>query len=240
MKNYNHLIKKAKAYFDTSQFENAHNCLLDILKSDELDLVKKSNLYLLLGDINIKLNNFKNSNDYFLKYLEISPNDPKILNLLANNCSKIRQYKKAEEYYLKAINFKANYEVAIINLAVLFDNLGNKLDALKFYKKAIKINPNNLGVLFNMYKLEKKILDANKISLIKKYLDNNKENFFNIASGYFLLAENENKKKEIKKEIFFLEKANSYSFKSKKKINEQALNYWLNIIPKNLIIFCLK
>ncbi len=240
MKNYNHLIKKAKAYFDTSQFENAHNCLLDILKSDELDLVKKSNLYLLLGDINIKLNNFKNSNDYFLKYLEISPNDPKILNLLANNCSKIRQYKKAEEYYLKAINFKANYEVAIINLAVLFDNLGNKLDALKFYKKAIKINPNNLGVLFNMYKLEKKILDANKISLIKKYLDNNKENFFNIASGYFLLAENENKKKEIKKEIFFLEKANSYSFKSKKKINEQALNYWLNIIPKKFDNFLFK
>ena len=52
MKKYNQLIKKAKFFFDSNQFEDAHNCLLDVLKRFELDLKIKSNLYLLLADIN--------------------------------------------------------------------------------------------------------------------------------------------------------------------------------------------
>ena len=232
MNYYNQLIKKAKTFFDLNQFDSAKNCLLNILDNFELNLPSKSNLYLLLADVNSKLNNFKDTNDYFLKYLEINPNNPTVLNSIANNYSKIRQYKKAEEYYLKAINLKADYDTAIINLALLFDNLGNKLDALRLYKKALKINPNNLAVLFNMYKLEKKILDEKNITLVKKYLDSNNQDFFNIASGYFLLADNESKKKKIKNEIFFLQKANNFSFRSREKTNQQALNYWLNIIPK--------
>ncbi len=232
MKNYNQSLKKAKTFFDQNQFESAQNCLLNVLKEFELNLANKSNLYLLLADINTKLNDFKKTNDYFSKYLEINPNNPKVLNLAANNFSKMRQYKKAEEHYLKAIDLKADYEGAIINLAVLYDNLGNKVNAINFYKKAIEINPNNFGVIFNMSKLEKKILDEKKIVLIRKYLDSNKYDFFNIASGYFLLAENENRKKNFKDEVYFLEKANSYSFQSKEKINKQAVNYWMNIIPK--------
>ncbi len=232
MEKYNQLIKKAKTFFESHQFENANNCLQHILKSFELDTDKKSNLYLLIADINTKLNNFKEANDYLLRYLKINPNTPKVLNLIANNFSKVQQYKKAEEYYLKAINLKQDYDEALINLALLFDNLGKKKDALNYYKKAITINPNNLGVLFNMYKLENKTLNDKKISSIEKYLSLNDKDFFNIASGYYLLAQNENKKKNITKEIYFLEKANNYSFRSKEKINEQALNYWLNIIPK--------
>ena len=194
MKKYNQLLKKAKTLFDANQFEDSQDCLQNILKNFKLDLANKSNLYLLLADINSKLNNFKDTNNYFLKYLEINPKDPKVLNLIANTFSKMRDYKKAEEYYLKAIEMETNYEGAIINLAILYDNLGNKLKALNFYKKAFEINPNNLGILFNMYKLEKKILDKKKIGLIKNYLDFNKRDFFNLASGYFLLAENEKKK----------------------------------------------
>ena len=232
MEKYNQLIKKAKTFFYLNQFENAQICLLNILKSFELNLVNKFNIYLLLADINKKLNNFKDANNYSLSCLEINPNNPKILNSIANNYSKMSRYEKAEEYYLKAISFNKDYEEAIINLAILFDNLGKKTDALNFYEKAIKINPNNLSVLFNMQKLEKKILDEKKVTSIKKYLNSGKQDFFNAASGYFLLAENEKKRKNIVNEIFFLKKANDFSFKSNEKINEQALNYWLNIIPK--------
>tara|TARA_B100001093_G_scaffold70831_1_gene61348 strand:- start:254 stop:1729 length:1476 start_codon:yes stop_codon:yes gene_type:complete len=232
MENYNQLIKKAKFFFDANQFEKAQNCLSNILKNFELDLKTKGNLYLLLADIHTKLNNFKDSNKYYLSYLDLSPNDFIAHNSIANNYSKIGQYKKAEKHYLKAINLNKDYEAAIINLAILFDNLGNKSDALKFYKKAIKINSNNLGVLYNIYKLEKKILDNKKIALIKEYLDSDNSDYFNKASGYFLLAGYENKKKNITNEVFFLEKANTNSFRSKEKVNKEALNYWLNIIPK--------
>ena len=203
MEKYNQLIKKAKTFFYLNQFENAQICLLNILKSFELNLVNKFNIYLLLADINKKLNNFKDANNYSLSCLEINPNNPKILNSIANNYSKMSRYEKAEEYYLKAISFNKDYEEAIINLAILFDNLGKKTDALNFYEKAIKINPNNLSVLFNMQKLEKKILDEKKVTSIKKYLNSGKQDFFNAASGYFLLAENEKKRKNIVNEIFF-------------------------------------
>ena len=52
MEKYNQLIKKAKTFFELHQFENANNCLQHILKSFELDSDKKSNLYLLIADIN--------------------------------------------------------------------------------------------------------------------------------------------------------------------------------------------
>ena len=232
MNNYIQLIKKAKTFFNLNQFENAHNCLLNVLKSFELDLTTKSNLYLLLADINTKLNNFKDTDNYFQKYLEINSNNSKVSNLIANNYSKMREYKKAEEYYLNAISLDKDNEMAIVNLAILFENLGKKSEAINFYKKAIKINPNNLSVLYNMSKLEKKILGEKKTTLIKDYIESDNRDLFNIASGYFLLAENENRKKNTENEISFLKKANSYSFRSRKKINEQALNYWLNIIPK--------
>ena len=232
MNKYNQLIKKAKTFFNLDQFENAHNCILNILNSFELDLTTKSNLYLLLANINTKLNNFKDTDNYLQKYLEINSNNSKVSNLIGNNYSKMREYKKAEEYYLNAISLDKDNEAAIVNLAILFENLGKKSEAINFYKKAIKINPNNLSVLYNMSKLEKKILREKKTTLIKDYIESDKRDLFNIASGYFLLAENENRKNNIEDEISFLKKANSYSFRSREKINEQALNYWLNIIPK--------
>ena len=212
MEKYNQLIKKAKTFFELHQFENANNCLLSILKNFQLDADKKLNLYLLIADINTRLNNFKDANDYLLRYLKINPNIPKVFNLIANNFSKVRQFKKAEEYYLKAINLQQDYEEALINLALLFDNLGKKQDALNYYKKAIMMNPNNLGVLFNIYKLENKTLNEKQISSIEEYLSSDNKDFFNTASGYYLLAKNENKKKNITKEISFLEKAKNYSF----------------------------
>ncbi len=232
MNKYSQLIKKAKTFFDANQFESAHNCILNVLNNYELDLKTKSNLYLLLADINTKLNNFKDTNIYLLKYLKINSKNSKIYNSIANNHLRMREYSKAKEYYLNAINLNKDNEAAIINLAILLENLGKKKEALKYYDKAIKIDPKNLSVLYNMNKLEKKTLNKDQTDLIKNYIKSNDQDFFNIASGYFLLAENEIGKDNIKSEVSFLQKANGYSFKSKERINEQALNYWLNIIPK--------
>jgi hypothetical protein len=59
MRNYNQLIKKAKLYFLQNQFELAQKLIIDILKEFELKSTQTSNLQLLLGEINVKLNNFK-------------------------------------------------------------------------------------------------------------------------------------------------------------------------------------
>ena len=232
MRNYNQLIKKAKLYFLQNQFELAQKYIVDILKEFELKSTQISNLQLLLGEINFKLNAFKESNEYYFKYLKNNKINSQISNQIANNYLKLRKYKKSEQYYLKAITLNKNYETAIINLAILYENLGNKKEALNFYKKALDINPKNLGILYNMYKLEKDLLNPETISLIKSYITSNNNNYFNVAAGYYLLSENDYINNNTKNELFHLEKANHFSFLSNEKINKQALNYWLNIIPK--------
>ncbi len=232
MSNYNQLINKAKTFYNSNQFNNAKGCLLELLEKYKLDTEIKSKVYLLLADVLNKINSFKYVEEYLLKYLKINPSDSTALNLIANNFSKVRRYEAAEKYYKKSIKFDKNNETAIINLAILLENLGRNLDSINFYNKALSINPNNLGVIYNMSKLDKKIVDEKKIDLIKKTISLKNVDYFNIAAGYFLLANLDYEKKDVNKEIFFLEQANKFSFKHKEKINMQALNYWLNIIPK--------
>ena len=234
MKNYNQLINKAKSFYKSNQFENAKNCLLQIIKNFKLDAKVKLNIVLLLADILNRLNDFKDIEKYLLEYLEFHPTNSKILNLIANNYSKMRKFHKSEEYYIKAIDINENDESAIINLAILFENLGRDEDALNFYKKALIINPKNLGVLYNMSKIKKNNLDKKKINLIKEFINSDSYEYFNVAAGYFLLANAEKEKNNFLEEASLLEKANYFSFKSKEKRNKQGLNYWLNVIPNKL------
>ena len=53
-----------------------------------------------------------------------------------------------------------------------------------------------------------------------------------MAAGFFLLAENDRKKKKIKQEIKNLELAHKYAFKNNININQKSRNYWLNTIPR--------
>jgi len=232
MRNYNQLIKKAKLYFLQNQFELAQKLIIDILKEFELKSTQTSNLQLLLGEINVKLNNFKKANEYYFEYLKNNKNNPQICNQIANNYLKLKEYNKSEQYYLKAISLDKNYETGIINLAVLYDNLGKKKEALNFYEKAFNKNQKNLSILYNMYKLKKNFLNSNTINVVKNYIAANNHNYFDVAAGYYLLSENDYLNNNTEKELFHLEKANHFSFLSNEKINKQALNYWLNIIPK--------
>ena len=234
MKNYNQLINEAKIFYKSNQFENTKNCLLKVIKNFKLEDKIKLNIFLLLADVLNKLNNFKDVEKYLFKYLEIDPINFGVLNLIAKNYTKMREFHKSEEYYMKAININKNNEALIINLAILLENLGRDLDALNFYKKALAINPKNLGVLYNMSKLKEKNLDKKEIDLINELIKSDSPEYFNIASGYFLLANEEGKKNNFSKEASFLEKANDFSFKSREKINKSSLKYWLNIIPKKL------
>ena len=52
------------------------------------------------------------------------------------------------------------------------------------------------------------------------------------AAGFFLLANNANKKKLFNKEIEYLKKAHTHVFSGNLGSNKKSLNYWLNIIPK--------
>ena len=231
MEDYIQLINKAKNFYKINKFEEAKISLLKVINNFELESKIKLNILLLLADTLSKLNNFQDVKYYLFEYQKINPNNSGVLNMIANNFLRMKDFKKAEEYYLKSVSINEKNETALINLAILLENLGRNSESLKFYKKALNLNPKNLSVLYNMSKLDKKIPYNQDIPNIEKFIKSGKDEYFNIASGYFLLAKKENEKKNFKKEVFFLEKANHYSFKSKDKVNKQALNYWFEIIP---------
>ena len=95
----------------------------------------------------------------------------------------------------------------------------------------MSINSNNIGALYNLSNIDKSIIDEKKITLLKNLIKNEKLNTFDIASCYFILAENEKKNKNFNKEIDLLKQANEFSYQKKKSLHTQSNNYWLKVLP---------
>ncbi|MBD1159315.1 sulfotransferase [Pelagibacterales bacterium SAG-MED19] len=232
MDNTKNLILEAKELYSKKSYFEAKSCLLKVFENFNLDIKLKMNLYVLISDIYYKINEFENAENYLLKYLKEDRSNSNIFNLLGNVYLKKRDFKNSEKSYLESEKLDKNNETAIFNLAILYHNLGKKKEAISFYKKILIKNPKKIGILFNLASLDKTIINEEKISFLKKIINDNKLNHFDMASCYFLIAENEKKKKNFKDEINLLSSANKLSFRSNEKKNIQLNEYWLKIIPK--------
>ncbi len=232
MNNNKDLIIRAKNFYEKRNFDDARDCLLLALTNKKLDDTSRLSLYILISDIYFKINDFVNSEKYLLKYIKINKLNDKVLNSLGNIYLKIRDYKNSEKFYLESIKVNNNNENAMVNLAILYHNLGNKEKAVFYYNKILKKNSENIGALYNLSNLDKTVLNENNIGDLKKLIESKSLNNFDIASCYFLLAENAKRKENFNEEINFLEQANHFSYKEKEKFNIRSDDYWLNIIPK--------
>ena len=231
MNNIKDLISKAKKFYDNKNFFDAKTCLLQALKSNEIDRKGELSLHYLIADICYKINDFNDAEKYLLKYIEFGNTNSKIFNFLGNIYLKKRNYKESEKFYIKAIDLDDKNENALVNLAILYQNLGKQKLAASFYKKIIEKNPKNIGALYNLSNIDKKIISDKKILLLSNLMKEKDLTDFDLASSYFLLAENEKNKKNFNEEINFLEKANDYSFKVNENIKKQSNEYWLKVIP---------
>ena len=217
MLNIKDLLIKAKKFYDDKKFFEAEDIIKQVIEDVKLDNSIRLKLYVLLSDICYKINNFNDAELYLLKYYKEDGNNSEILNSLGNIYEKKRDFKNSEIFYLKSIQENKNNEIALSNLAILYHNLGREKDAKKFYNKVLSINSNNIGALYNLSNIDKSIIDEKKITLLKNLIKNEKLNTFDIASCYFILAENEKKNKNFNKEIDLLKYANEFSYQKKKK-----------------------
>jgi hypothetical protein len=229
MNNPDDKIKKAFKLYNEKKFEESKFIFLNLIKNVKFD--KK--IYFMLYEIYLKLNDIKNAKKYLINFLVYDNKNHIALNQLANLYLKEGAIKKSEENYLKAINIKKDYLIAITNLAVLYEGIGDKTNAEKYYLDGINLSPEYLSIYYNLNKINSSFIDKKKIEYISKVLKEEKLNPFNMAAGFFLLAESNRKKKKIKDEIKNLELAHKYAFQDKININQQSRNYWLNIIAKN-------
>ena len=190
------------------------------------DLISLAQLHKEKGDL-ISTLNFLN------EILKLDPDNKRALNNIGNIHKETKNFDEAINYYLKAINSNPNYTIAKINLAILYHDLGNLDEAKKIYKELITLDKENFAIHFNLSRIDFSYFDEDMIKFIENSIENADINNYNKASGYFILAKNQQIKKNFNKELNFLKKGHEYFRKSiSKKIYEQSFNYWLNVIPK--------
>jgi len=229
MNNIDDKVKKAFKLFNEKKFEKSKIIFLNLIKNPKFD--KK--IYFMLYEIYFQLNDTNNAKKYLISFLEFDNKNHIALNQLANLYLKKGDIKLAEENYIKAIKTKKDYLIAITNLAVLYEGIGDKDNAEKYYLEGINLSPDDLSIYYNLSKIKPDFIDEQKIEHISQILKIKKLEPFNIAAGFFLLAEYSRRKKNIKEEIKNLELAHKYAFKDKINIKQQSRNYWLDIMPKN-------
>ena len=234
MKNKKELILKAKKLYENKNFFEAKSHLENLLKNKNIEKNLKLNICVLISDICYKLNDFVNAEKYLKQSIGDGKLTSEVFNLLGNIYLKRRDYTKSEKSYLKSIAIDENNQNSLINLAILYHNLGIKKKAILFYKKVLKKNTKNFGVLYNLSNIEKTVINGKTIEELKKSIEKKNINNFDLASSYFLLAEVERKKKNFKKELNLLEKANNLSFLSNKNKNNQFNQFWLKDFFKKI------
>ena len=229
MNNADEKIKKAFKLYNEKKFEESKIIFLNLIKNTEFD----KRIHFMLYEIYFKLNDLKNAKKYLIDFIEFNNKNHIAFNQLANLYLKKGDIKLAEESYIKAINIKKDYLTAITNLAVLYEGIGDKDNAEKYYLDGINLSPDDLSIYYNLSKIKPDFIDKKKIEHISQILKSEKLEPFNMAAGFFLLAEHSRRKKNIKEEIKNLELAHKYAFKDKINIKQQSRNYWLDVMPKN-------
>ena len=229
MNNLEDKVKKAFKLYNEKKFEESKFIFLKLIKNPKFD----KRIYFILYEIYFKLNDLKNAKKYLINFIEYNSKNHIALNQLANLYLKEGAIKQAEENYLKAIEEKKDYLTAITNLAVLYEGIGEKDNAEKYYLDGISLSPEDLSIYHNLSRINANFINEEKIEYISQTLKSKKLEPFNMAAGFFMLAENNRKQKKIREEIKNLELAHKYAFEDKINIKQQSKNYWLNIIPKN-------
>ena len=228
MKVVNVNLRNALLLFKQKNYLGAKVAFLELIKKTEVD----PKLYYTLYQIFNNLNELNNAKKYLIKFLEFEKKNHVALNNLANLYLKKKEFNKAEVSYLKAIDYKKDYLTAILNLALYYQGAGNIILAKKFYNKGIELSPKNLGIYFNLNKIDQNFLNEKRIKFINTLLKKEKLDEFSMACGYFLIAENKKKNKKYEKEIESLKIAHKHAFNFSQKYNEQSVKYWLDIMPK--------
>jgi tetratricopeptide (TPR) repeat protein len=189
------------------------------------ELIKEALNYKEKGDlINAEIN--------LKKALVFDPNNFVALNNIGNIYSIKNNHEKAKTFFSKAIKIKPDYGNAIFNLALINEEMGNNEESVKLYKKAINCDPDNLGFYYNLSRIDKNFFKDNTVEIIKKILDDNKSTNFDKSSGFFILAEEQRKKINLKEEFNYLIEAHKYFYFSNEKINSQGSFYWIRFMPK--------
>ncbi|MDC3099861.1 sulfotransferase [Candidatus Pelagibacter sp.] len=219
------LYSRGLKQFRKNQLDNSLDFLLCIKR-------KNLNTFKLISQIHIKKNDYKNAKLFLSKILNLDKANLFALNSLGELNKSEKNYEEAEKFYIKSISCDENFAPAYFNLASLYEDKGELELARKHYHKVIKIDNKNYAAFFNLQRLDKNFINDEIIKKIANELKNSQNlKNKNTAYGHFILANYYRKKKEISLEIKELSKGHEIFFNSDR-MNKDAVNYWLETVPK--------
>ncbi len=181
---------------------------------------------------NHQKSNFKVAENLYKKILKINPNHFESIFYLGVLLLEFNNFDRAKQLFQKAIRIQPNYAPAHNNLGMVFQELGEFEKAISSYQMAVKYEPENLAHLYNLSRLDEKILYPNLKNKIYEIIEKNNSTKKNIAYGNFLLSRYELKAKKYKNEFDYLLKGHQYYFESEKKKFKKRVEYLLNVLPK--------
>ena len=122
-----------------------------------LRLKASPKIYLNLGNIYCKLNQYDDAASSYQKALHLDPNEVELYNNLGFALEKKGEIQEAVTFYEKAIQKDSRYYFPYINLGALYRSTGKYELARECYQKALQIKPDcleallNLGILYDLY-----------------------------------------------------------------------------------------
>ena len=179
-----------------------------------------------LGHIYFKLHKYSESINHIKKSIELKSKDALNLNFLGEIYLEINDYNQAKKLFEEVLKLDKYNKSAILNLAKIYFNEGKIHDGEKIYKDLVQKHPLNIGYHYQLIKISQKYLS----SLLIKTINENysKLSLNNKIYSNFILAKNNENKKEFSSEIDNLILAHNMYFESKKKAACQQFNFYIS------------
>tara|TARA_Y100000591_G_C21807827_1_gene685986 strand:- start:276 stop:1595 length:1320 start_codon:yes stop_codon:yes gene_type:complete len=169
----------------------------------------------------------------FTKLIDENNKNINALYCLANVYYELNDLKKSLIYYEKCLDDLPNSEIIINNYALALQGVGDIEKAKKLFESMIKLNPDNIKAYYGLFKLDT-VGFPNKYYKYLKSLDKkNKLSLEDKSIINFVFSKSEKNNNNIKKEIYYLDKAHKYWFTFKKNYNSKMLIFYEKILINN-------
>ena len=152
-KNLERQIVEAESLVQSKQYVKAIDLIESIFKTQTLASHHRSNLYRLIGDSFIKLNDIQGAIEAYKEALLLDKYFYKAYVGLGTVCLIQEKYEIAVLNFQKAVALMPNDEMTNLGLALSFQGLREPKEALRWMLKSLEINPDNKEAIYSLVKL---------------------------------------------------------------------------------------
>ena len=183
------------------------NIFLDFNQKKYKEVIDKSNkllnknynlpiIYNLLGTANFLLKDFQIAIKYYLKGINLEPNNEEIIRNLGKCYLSLKNYKEAREYFNKSLNIQKENPDSLFNLGLIEILTEEPLQGIDFLKQALNIKSDFTECIYNLGLCYKKLGDYQ--TAIDYYLkaintnSNHLKSYNNLGVCYLILGDYQN------------------------------------------------